>query len=87
MWALSVVVPAAPDTKAERLTSFRVEWEGKVDYTTGSRGPFPVIAWRFRPDQPDEPEPVPLLDDATLLAKDHEQEDFDQYCIKVVAEQ
>ena len=69
MWALSVVVSAAPDTKAERVTFFRVDcdWEGKVGYAGVSDGVFPVIAWRFRPDQPEEPEPVLLLDDETLL--------------------
>jgi len=87
MWALSVVVSAAPDTKAERVTFFRVDCEGQVHYSGDCDGVFTVIAWRFRPDMPDQPEPVLLLDYGALGRENHKKEDFDRYCFEVVDKQ
>ena len=87
MWALSVVVSAAPDTKAERVTFFRVDCEGQVQYSGILDGVFTVIAWRFRPDMPNKPEPVLLLEHGALGRENHKKEDFDRYCFEVVDKQ
>ena len=82
MRALAVVVPAAPGTKAERTAVFR------DDLSLGAPdGVFPVIAWRIRPDMPDEPEPVLCLDNKMRRNKSEEKEDFEEFYFEVVPHQ
>ena len=85
MRALAVVVPAAPGTKAERAAVLREDLEGQCSWC--SEGVFPVIAWLIRPDMPDEPEPVLLLDNKTRRMKIEEKENFEEFHFEFVPEQ